>query len=252
MDGPQPIDRVQQHDKADAVRPGQRLEAHQRTDELRLLPAHPLQRYLHMAQGGLPLDGELQPLGQQQVLFQRLAEAEIRVEPQSPGRQGVEVAQPTLRVPGQHAVIHAVEQGVELAQVVLGLLHQGLHLQQVGQLAPGADGERQIAGARLLHLAGQRHDGDLTAVAVVDRAGAAVPGVQGLVEVLGTADAERHPFQRRQVDGIGADPPLAEKAPGPNPSAASSRKVSGWPVWASRQPLSSVSSRAQGRPSMNS
>ncbi len=132
-------------------------------------------------------------LGQQQVLLQRLAEAEIRVEPQSPGRQGVEVAQPALRIPGQHAVIHAVEQGVELAQVVLGLLHQGLHLQQVGQLAPGADGERQIAGARLFHLAGQRHDGDLTAVAVVDRAGAAVPGMEGLIEVLGTADAEWHP-----------------------------------------------------------
>ncbi len=170
-----------------------------------------------MAEWSLPLDGELQPLGQQQVLLQWLAEAERRIEPQPIGRQRVEVAQPALRIPGQYAVIHAVQQGVELAQVVLGLLHQGLHLQQVGQLAPGADGERQIAGARLLHLAGQRHDGDLTAVAVVDRAGAAVPGVQGLVEVLGAADAERHPFQRGQVDGIGANAPFAEEGSGAKP-----------------------------------
>ena len=46
--------------------------------------------------------------------------------------------------------------------------------------------------------------------------------------------------------------PSLKKAPRPKPSASSSFSVSPWPVRASRQPLSSVSSRAQGRPSMNS
>ncbi|MNC19285.1 hypothetical protein D3C75_672140 [compost metagenome] len=214
VNGPQPIDRVKQGDKADPLRPRQWLEAYQRIDELPLLSAESLQRHLHMAERCLPLDGQLQTLGQQQVLLQRLAETERRIEPQPVCRQSVEVAQPTLRVPGQHAVIHAVQQGVELAQMVLGLLHQGFHLQQMGQLAPGADGERQIPDRCLLHPADQGHDGDLTAVAVVDRAGAAVPGVQGLVEVLGAADAERYPLQRRQIDGIGADAPLAEEGAG--------------------------------------
>ena len=217
VNGPQPIDRVQQGDKADPLRPRQRLEAHQRIDKLPLLRAEPLQRHLHMAERRLPPDGQLQPLGQQQMLLQRLTETERRIEPQPLCRQRVEIAQPPLRIPGQHAVIHAIEQGVKLAQVVLGLLHQGLHLQQMGQLAPGADGERQIAGARLLHLADQSDDGDLTAIAVVDRAGAAVPRVEGLIEVLGAADAERHSLQRRQIDGIGADAPLAEKGAGAKP-----------------------------------
>ena len=31
--------------------------------------------------------------------------------------------------------------------MVLGLLHQALHLQQIGQLTAGADGEREIPGA---------------------------------------------------------------------------------------------------------
>ena len=170
-----------------------------------------------MAERRLPLDGELQTLGQQQVLLQRLAETERRIEPQPIGRQPIEVAQPALRIPGQHTVIHAIEQGVKLTQVVLGLLHQGLHLQQMGQLAPGADGERQIASARLLHLADQGDNGDLTAIAVVDRASTAVPRVQGLVEVLGAADAERYSLQCRQIDGIGADAPLAEEGAGAKP-----------------------------------
>lgn len=52
-----------------------------------------------MAEWRLPLDGQLQPLGQQQVLLQRLAETERGIEPQPVGRQRVEVAQPALRVP---------------------------------------------------------------------------------------------------------------------------------------------------------
>ncbi len=227
MNGPQPIDRVQQGDKADPLRPRQRLEAHQRIDELPLLNAEPLQRHLHMTERRLPLDGQLQPLGQQQVLLQRLTETERRIEPQPVCRQRVEVAQSALRIPGQHAVIHAIEQGVKLAQVVLGLLHQGLHLQQMGQLAPGADGERQIPGTRRFYLADQGDDGDLTAIAVVDRAGTAVPRVEGLVEVLGAADAERHPLQRRQIDGIGADAPLAEKGAGAKPQRCQLRQRSG-------------------------
>ncbi|MNC16889.1 hypothetical protein D3C75_647540 [compost metagenome] len=214
VNGPQPVDRMQQGDKADPLRLRQRLEAYQRIDELPGMHPEPLQGHLHMTERRLPPDGQLQPLGQQQVLLQGLAEAERRIEPQSVGRQRVEVAQPALRIPGQHAVIHAVEQGVKLAQMVLGLLHQALHLQQMGQLATGADGERQIPDRCLLHPADQGHDGDLTAVAVVDRAGAAVPGVQGLVEMLGAADAERHSLQRRQIDGIGADAPLAKKSAG--------------------------------------
>ena len=35
--------------------------------------------------------------------------------------------------------------------------------------------------------------------------------MQGLVEVLGAADDERYASERRQIDGIGADAPLAEE-----------------------------------------
>ena len=38
-----------------------------------------------------------------------------------------------------------------------------------------------------------------SAIAVVDQAGAAVPRVEGLIEVLGAADAERYPLQRSRM-----------------------------------------------------
>ena len=211
MNGAQSIGGMEQDDEADPVRPREGLEAHHGVDEGLAPGLPPLQRHLHMAQGSHLRDGQTQALGQQQMVIEGLAQAESRVELQPTGRQGVEVAQPPLGIPGQHAVFHAIQQGIELAQMVLGLLHQALHLQQIGQLTAGADGEREIPRCCLFHPADQGHDRHLATGAVVDRAGTAVPGVETLVEVLGAADAERHPLQGRQVDGIGADASLAEK-----------------------------------------
>ncbi len=70
---------MEQGDKADPLRPRQRLEAHQRVDELPGVYPEPLQGHLHMTQWCLSLDGQLQTLGQQQVLLQGLAETEGRI-----------------------------------------------------------------------------------------------------------------------------------------------------------------------------
>ena len=68
-----------------------------------------------MAQGGHLRDGQTQALGHQQMVIEGLAQADSRVELQPTGRQGVEVAQPPLGIPGQYAVFHAIQQGIELA-----------------------------------------------------------------------------------------------------------------------------------------
>ena len=79
MNGPQPVDRMEQGDKADSLRPRQRLEAYQGIDELPGMHPEPLQGHLHMTQWCLSLDGQLQPLGQQKVLLQGLAETDRRI-----------------------------------------------------------------------------------------------------------------------------------------------------------------------------